>query len=58
MGIPCLALSEPPRILIHQYFILKLSQSKILNTDLTKNNDFCRDHTIRVITILEYSKLQ
>ena len=45
----------PPRILIHQYFILKLRQI-ILNTDSDpKNTD--RDPNIRVIAILEYSDL-
>ena len=46
-----LYLTVPPRILIHQYFILK-----ILNTDSDpKNTD--RDPNIRVLAILE-CKLQ
>ena len=45
-------MSELPRILFYTEI-----ETKILNTDFTKNTD-CRDPMIRVITILEYSKLQ
>ena len=46
--------AEPLRILIHQYFVLKL-RLKYWILILTPD---CRDPIIRVIAILEYSKLQ
>ena len=45
IGILCMMdLTVPPRILIHQYFILKLRQKK-LNTDSEKSDHYTANYS-------------